>query len=362
MSLSSNPIARLVSSISQNIQQVTNDGQAAVRSAASEIKKLEVDQKISDLSGEIGSAFNGATSAIKNGVSDFGQQASKFNTAFDDIAGLASQAGSTSLLKADISGISNKLNGGSLASGLKNFAGSISKTAGSINDILSLKRSSNLPSGAEIVKEQTSAIQLNPGLKDDWRVRIVGPWDIFNSEMFNLLKETGGVVWPYLPNITLSTKANYTNVDLIHSNYPYYAYKNSTVDEIQISGEFSCETEYDAAYWIAATTFFKTATKMFFGQSEGDTAGNPPIICQLIGYGSNVFDRIPVVVTSFSIELKDDVNYIKCTKWPPNASWVPVLSNITVGVTPIYSRERLRKFNLQSYASGKMVSDGVGYL
>jgi hypothetical protein len=362
MSLPTNPFAKLISSISQNIQQVTNEGQAAVRSAASEIKKAEVDQKVSDLSGEIGSALNGATSAAKNGFSDLGQQASKFNSSLQDAAGLASKAGSTSLLKADIAGVSGKLSAGNLASGLKSISGSISKAAGSLNDILSLKRSSNLPSGAEIVKEQTSAIQLNPGLKDDWRVRIVGPWDIFNSDMFTLLQETGGVVWPYLPNITLSTKANYTNVDLMHSNYPYYAYKNSVVDEIQISGDFSCETEYDAAYWIAATTFFKTATKMFFGQSEGDTAGNPPIICQLVGYGSNVFDRIPVIITSFSVELKDDVNYVKCSKWAPNVSWVPVLSNISISVVPIYSRERLRKFSLQSYASGKMVSDGVGYL
>jgi hypothetical protein len=223
-----------------------------------------------------------------------------------------------------------------------------------------LRRATNIPEGASYVKQQSSAIKLQPGSKNDWRVKIQAPWNVFESKMFNILEETGGVVFPFLPNITVSTKANYTNVDLVHSNYPFYAYKNSTVDEIMISGEFSSETEIDAAYWIAATTFFKTATKMFFGQ--GENAGNPPIICNLTGYGASVFDRVPIIITNFSVELKDDVNYIQCNVFGTN-TWVPVLSNISVTVIPIYSRESLRKFDLKKYAAGKMISEsGVGYL
>ena len=150
---------------------------------------------------------------------------------------------------------------------------------------------------------------------------------------------------------------------MIHSNYQVHSYKNSVVDDIQISGDFTCETESDAAYWIAATTFFKTATKMFFGQ--GAYAGNPPLVCNLSGYGASVFDNIPVIVKSFSVDLKDDVNYIHCDKWKTN-TWVPVVSTITVTVAPIYSRQRLRQFSLQDYASGgmsmKASGGGVGYL
>jgi hypothetical protein len=203
-------------------------------------------------------------------------------------------------------------------------------------------------------------LKLQPGSKDDWRVKIQAPWSLFESKMFKMLEETGGVVFPYLPNITVSTKANYTNVDLVHSNYPFYAYKNSTVEEIQISGEFSAETATDAAYWIAATTFFKTATKMFFGQ--GENAGHPPIICNLTGYGASIFDRIPIVITNFSVDLKDDINYTQCNIFGTN-TWVPVLSNISVSVIPIYSRESLRKFDLKKYAAGQMISEnGIGYL
>jgi hypothetical protein len=362
MTLPTNPYAQLVQAANAATQEVTNAVTASAVSAFSDIKKIELDQKISGLAGELGSGLNGATSAIKNlAGTGLGESAGKFNSIVGQAsAGLKSLAGSTSALKADITSSLSKLSGGSLGGGIQGVAGALGKAAGSINDILSLKRGANLPKGADLFKNQSAAIKLDPGSKDDWRVRINAPWQLFNSKMFQVLSETGGVVFPYLPNITVSTKADYQKVDLVHSNYPYYSYKSSTVDDIQISGEFTSETETDAAYWIAATTFFKTATKMFFGQ--GANAGNPPIICHLYGYGASVFDKIPVIITQFSVDLNDDTNYVRCNRYGTN-TWVPVVSTISVTCVPIYSRESLRKFNLQSYAAGKMVGpDGVGYL
>jgi hypothetical protein len=221
-----------------------------------------------------------------------------------------------------------------------------------------LKRAVNLPAGAELFKQVGQAIEVRPSNGNDWRVRLNAEWTLFDSPMFSLLQETGGVVWPYLPNITFSTKANYTQIEPVHNNYPFQAYKNSQVDEIQIAGDFSCETETDAAYWIAATTFFKTATKMFFG--TGDNVGNPPIICILSGYGTSVFNNVPVVVKSFSVDLKDDVNYVNCNTFGTN-TWVPILSTISVTVAPLYNRSRLRQFNLRDYSSGGMTS-GIGFI
>jgi hypothetical protein len=360
MPLPTNPFAKLVASVSQAIAPVSNSVSSGFSGIGNEVSKLKLDQKIGELGGELGSGLNGATSALKNGFSDLGGAASKFNSALTDAAGLTSLAKNTSIIKADISSSLSKLGGGSLAGGISQLAGSLSKAAGTLNDILSLRRGLNIPSGAEYVRRQGAAIRLNPGSKDDWRVRIQAPWRTLDSGMFKVLEATGGVVFPFLPQITVSTKANYQTVETVHSNYPYYSYKNSTVDDIQISCEFPAETETDAAYWIAATTFFKTATKMFFGQ--GENAGNPPIICNLTGYGASVFDRIPIIITAFSVDLKDDVNYVRCNVFGTN-TWVPILSTITVTCVPIYSRESLRKFDLKTYASGKMVSDqGVGYL
>lgn len=374
MALSANPLARLVASVSESVTQATNEAQARLPEVGDAFSKANLDATISRLSGEIGSGLNGLTAgtgtgldALKNGASNFiaggGTALSGLgNTIQSTVAGgistLQTVAGSTSNLTADISGTLNKLTGGNLAGGLQGLAGQISSAAGMLNNFLSLKRGANLPSGGELFLKQGSPIQLQPNAKNDWRVRINAQWNIFNSPLFKLLENTGGVVWPYNPNITVSTKANYTAIDATHSNYQFQAYKNSVVDDIQISGEFSCETETDAAYWIAATTFFKTATKMFFG--EGEFAGNPPIVCNLSGYGSSIFDKVPVIVKAFSVDLKDDVNYIRCNTFGTN-TWVPVLSTISVTVTPVYNRRRLRKFSLQDYSRGK-AADSVGYI
>jgi hypothetical protein len=37
------------------------------------------------------------------------------------------------------------------------------------------------------------------------------------------------------------------------------------------------------------------------------------------------------------------------------------MSTISVTVTPVYNRRRLRKFSLQDYSKGK-TADGVGYI
>jgi len=378
MPLSINPIAQLVASVSSSISQATNEAGNAFAAGSNMLEKANLDSKINQLSGGITSGLNGLTGnargtfgqltdrASASGLSLPGATAlggignSVTSTVSGGINTLQSVAGSTSNLTADIAGGLNKLAGGSLGGGLMSLAGSISKAAGILNNVLSLKRGINLPSGAEAFVKQGQAIQLNASAKNDWRVRINCQWNIFNSPLFALLENTGGVVWPFLPNITLSTKADYSAINTVHSNYTNYAYKSSMVDDITISGEFSCETETDAAYWIAATTFFKTATKMFFGQ--GELAGNPPLICNLTGYGASVFDKVPVIVKSFSVDLKDDVNYVRCNIFGTN-TWVPVMSTITVVVSPIYNRQRMRQFNLQDYARGKTAdASGVGYI
>lgn len=368
-----NPFASLVAGVSAGIQKTQEAAAANLPSEFSQAKAA-LDDKVSALSGEIGSGFNAFTSNLKQGTSQlqaslgaagaasgmggFADAAkSKFSGAVDS---LRSAAGSTSNIGADISGVINKLTGGSLAGGLMKAAGQISSAAGMLNNILSLKRGANLPKGAEAFSKNGEPIKLDVSSKNDWRVRIDCQWNIFDSPLFERLKLTGGVVWPYLPNITVATKAEYTQISTVHNNYQQYAYKGSSVDDIQISGEFSCETEEDAAYWIAATTFFKTATKMFFGQ--GELAGNPPIICILKGYGASVFNNTPVIIKSFSVDLKDDINYVKCEKYG-STTWVPVLSTISVTVSPVYTRERMRKFSLESYSRGQMTETGkVGYI
>ena len=368
MSLSPNPLAKLVTQVSSTISTASSQAGVAFQQTGTDLGKLKLDDKVAGLSGASGGSL-GSFSANK-GVGDLKNlttaMGGAISGAVSGVAGAAqsivkkvgSLAGSTSNITADIASSISKLGGvGGLAGGAVDALSKISGVAGQLNNLLSMARASNLPAGGEAFASRGPAVSMEAIPDNDWRVRINCTWDYFNSPLFNVLKSTGGVVWPYLPAITLATKANYNTVDPVHNNFPFQAYKNSQVDDITIAGEFSAETERDALYWIAATTFFKTATKMFYGNSQ--YAGNPPIVCQLNGYGSSIFNNVPVVIKSFQVDFKDDVNYVKCSLKPlAKPSWVPVMSTITVVVSPIYNRSLLRQFSLQDYAAGNT----VGYL
>ena len=392
MALNINPLAKLVTNVSQGIQTAITEAKAVGDAVANDIKKQQLDQKISRLSGEIGSGFNQATAAAQgagfdgkfangalNSVAAAGQVATgmgnvisspvgggALSNAADTINSLqsaASTAAGVANSAADISSAVSKLSAGSLGTGIQNIAGQISKTAGVLNNLLSLKRGANIPAGGEMFKQSGSGIPVQPTPADDWRVRInLKDWSVFSSSLFQVLESTGGVVFPILPTVNLATKANYTQIDPTHNNYPFQAYKNSQVDEISISGPFPVEDEVQAHYWLASTVFFRTVTKMFFG--TGQNAGNPPIVCLLSGYGGGVFNNVPVVVKSFSVDFPTDVNYIKCNLMDASKpTWVPVKSDISITVQPLYNRRNLRQFSLESFANGNMVTPtNQGYL
>ena len=154
--------------------------------------------------------------------------------------------------------------------------------------------------------------------EDDWRVRIslaeksnifYKDPNIIANTLLTPLIETNGVVFPYTPTISIGHSANYQIQSLTHSNYPAQFYTNSEVNDITISGEFTAQSPEEGQYLMAAVYFFRAATKMFFGQ--GTNVGNPPPIVFLDGYGSHYFPHVPCVITNFTHQLPNDVDYIK---------------------------------------------------
>jgi hypothetical protein len=365
MALSTNPLAKLVSSVSASISSASNEAGPSAQQQFSS-SKAALDSKVGQLSGGIGSGLNGFTSGASTGLPGSGTGMGGVGNPIQSLASRATGAlgGAASTLGGVAGAVSNAsaqigstlsklgLGQGGLGSGLINAAAAISGAAGQLNNLLSLARGKNLPSGAELFSQTGAFVEIKPGKADDWRVKLNCNFGLFGGA-FGRLSETGGMVWPYLPNITVSTRANYSNIEPVHNNYPFMAYKNSQVEDIAISGEFTVENELDAEYWVQATTFLKTATKMFFG--TGANAGNPPVICNLSGYGTRIFHNVPVIVKSFSVDLKEDVNYMKYSDVTGTPTWVPVVSTISATVSPIYNRTRLRQFSLEDYANGRAV-------
>jgi hypothetical protein len=216
---------------------------------------------------------------------------------------------------------------------------------------------------------------------------------------------TDGVIFPYTPTISTSYRANYNTYDLTHSNYRGYFYQNSAVEEISLTGTFTAQDTSEANYLLAVIHFFRSVTKMFYGQDS--QRGAPPPVCFLSGLGEYQFNYHPVLVSSFSYNLPNDVDYIRAgsvsnngtnltdrrdrgiaapttttavlgrllgikaapggmTKPPPPATlqinsptYVPTKIDISLTLLPIQSRSDISKvFSLQQYSTGQLLKGG----
>jgi len=184
---------------------------------------------------------------------------------------------------------------------------------------------------AEAAKPEEPPIPVPPL---DWRVKLelasksdwATTWfESTDAKILKPLSETKGVVFPYTPTIQMGYKAQYDSTDITHSNYKLSFYKNSYVDDISISAVFTAQDTVEANYLLATMHFFKTVTKMFYGKDTYPIAGTPPPLLFLTGYGKYQFDHLPLVLTSFTFTLPDDVDYIRTNT---DKTW----SGTTIGI------------------------------
>lgn len=238
-------------------------------------------------------------------------------------------------------------------------------------------RSGNLPTGGQVTLPQTPvAASFN---NTDMRIKLSLPTGYQNSAIMNILGPNNGFVFPYTPQIEMQSTASYSMIDTSQTNFQFLAYNNTRIEQLNIRGDFYCENQQDALFWIASVHYLRSITKMHYGDSSN--AGAPPPVVKLNGYGSFVFNNIPVVVITYNVELPKDVDYMSVTLNPefnqwagplqlpqfsgtaaPGTAWVPVRSTISVTVQPIYSRTKAKNFSLDQFVSGNYVFNGAGYV
>ena len=224
----------------------------------------------------------------------------------------------------------------------------------------------------------------------DWRVRLTLPTEspfkyvlLDNNDLMEPLQASNGVFWPVTPAVIVQNSATYNPLAQTHSNYPFQAYQNSQVDTISIVGEFPVQNSEDAKHWIATVKFLRTMSKMAFGESK--FRGSPPPIMHFSGYGDHVYNKVPVVINQFSVELRPGIDYISTKQHEvmslgdvgvegedmdrfnadadkaADASWAPTISTISCMVTPVYSRDTIKNFSLKKFADGSLDTErGIG--
>jgi len=234
----------------------------------------------------------------------------------------------------------------------------------------------------------------SPSSTGDWAVKLTLPTATYSQlmadspVMTDTMMADNGMRFPTTPFINLQHTAAYDSRAVLHNNYPYYAYQNSQVQQITISGDFPVQDQASGRRWISTVHFLRTITKMYYGGELNK--GNPPPIARLNGYGDHVFSNVPCVVMDFTVEFRQNVDYISIYNDPEDLTGispgermarfgpsqftesqpaqarqsgivnkVPTDSLITVTVMPVYSRNKIsNQFDLKSFANGSLAKDG----
>jgi len=265
--------------------------------------------------------------------------------------------------------------------------------------------------GAAQMGDQPQISNLQFAANTDWRVTLrlaPGATYLYNDPQAGLLqplKVTNGVIFPYTPAISTAYKANYSSYDLTHSNYRGYFYQNSYVDAINMTATFTAQSTSDAAYVLAVIHFFRSVTKMFYGQDA--KRGSPPPLVFLSGLGDYQFNNHPCLVQQFNYTLPPDVDYISSGSpnnlglnlqplqnlysttlnavaptvtrlanafLPPgaqnalpsplqsllsNPTYVPTKMDMTITLLPVQSRQQVsQQFSLKNFANGQLLKGG----
>lgn len=197
-------------------------------------------------------------------------------------------------------------------------------------------------------------LRQNKAQASDWRVRLrLAPNSTYlykdsnaRNSLLAPLALTDGVIFPYTPAIDTAYKANYDAYDLTHSNYRGYFYKGSHVDAINVRAQFTAQDTVEANYLLAVIHFFRSATKMFYGQDV--QRGSPPPMVYLNGYGDFQFNEHPCVISQFNYQLPADVDYIRAQ------------SALDVGTNMLNNRIRSPlSSNPLSYTANRLLNAGL---
>ena len=182
---------------------------------------------------------------------------------------------------------------------------------------------------------------------------------IKTSPILSPLATTNGLIFPSDLRIGVNNRAVYGEQHTTHMNQDFRYYTNTPAMQFDITGTFTAQNSQEAAYMLAAFHFLSLMTKMHTGNnsSTDPSIGLPPPVLLLSGLGAYNFNDLPVIMTSSNYTFDPSVDLVSVSV-NGVINDVPSLCAITVSVVVQNTPAKLRTFDWNSFASGKLLSSG----
>jgi hypothetical protein len=168
-------------------------------------------------------------------------------------------------------------------------------------------------------------------------------------------QKSGVFYFPYTPTITNVNSTSYSSYDMTHSNFQQKAFDMSTNSIFSVTAPMIARNSEEAQSVLSGVDFFRGAMKMGFGKND-PLAGLPPVVLHFHAYG--IYDKVPVVITDFTWNLDDSIDYIDFKSNNKNVR-IPTTSTFVMSLQTTYGATKVRnEFTLQKYASGALRNEG----
>ena len=239
------------------------------------------------------------------------------------------------------------------------------------NTLTQLRNSANFSSygaatsGANTLSADTQdmRVRLSPVSPSFYGTGTYGPYGGAPvASIMQPLIETNGVLFPYSPSINVEHSVDYSDVSLVQTNMDYLVYRRTPSVTLTITGKFTCQTQAEGQYALAAVHFFRTASLMYFGEKAGANAGLPPPILQLSGYGTYMFNNLNCTLKSHSYGYNDQIDTVQINVGA-GAVRLPAVFDLTCQLTVQQTPQKMRtQFDLDAFRTGQLMAGGGGWI
>lgn len=239
----------------------------------------------------------------------------------------------------------------------------------------------SISTGNNIEVDKRVRIRAKPGQEN----RLYGDrGEAFGSPMW-ILHLTNGIVFPYTPSISFSHAGIWSSQDLVHSIQQWYYFGGNTSPTLSVTGTFTAQTKFEAAYLYAVFHFFRSYSKIQFGErTPEEIRGLPPPTVLFDAYGNFMFNSLPVIIKSWNMNFPSDVDYVRVpinvnsVSFNKNTNstelnniikvskqgfaYVPATTDISVELVVQQPLVKLRReFNLKDFIEGRLLGSTKGF-
>jgi len=154
------------------------------------------------------------------------------------------------------------------------------------------------------------------------------------------------------PTLAESRQAKYSTETILHGIEGFSAYAGTDQRTFELEGRFFCDNEEEI---LVNNQILHVVRSLVMPDYNG--TGAPPTPVRLHAYGRLNIHSLPCLVTQYSMNYPNDVDYVTSNQGTEKVI-MPMVFTLSLTLLEQHSVTNLREFNLDKFRRGELVKEG----